>query len=309
MSTGQIVLVTDHGSEEDSRSCLAVAVERLTGRPPVMIDARHFMTGADGRVMTECDMLRRLMAPDDDVIAPSAVILYEIAPHERRRVEDLQRLLRKHRFRSLGTDTDAWRAATEKDVTVERFRRDGIPHMETVSFSRPGPEEVGDAFETLGRNVWSRPTVGMGGADIFHITDHGRLRDAARYYAASGQDWQLSRDADNVNRDGLRHQFRVTVLDGVVVQACENIQSDADKPCNMCRGAVSTVIDIDDVSADIQQLAVSATKSLGLRFGGVDLSMEHGGAVFEVNVHPGLYGPQRPMELAIPYVAAHLGLT
>lgn len=302
MSTGRIVLVTDHGSTEDSRTCLAAAVERLTGRPPVPLDARDFMTGA-----TEADMLARLGLSGPAATGVAAVVLYEVPPHRRRRIADFQHLLNRHRIRSLGTDVEAWRRATEKDLTVERFRRDGIPHMETIVLSRPGPDEYRAAFARLGGDVWARPTVGMGGDDVFHVTDERRLDETARYYAGSGQDWLLSRDAGNLTPDGLRRQFRVTVLDGVIIQACENRQADPDRPCNVNRGAVSVVVDPADLPADAGQLAVSATKSLGLRFGGVDLCVEGGGAVFEVNVHPAMNGPQRPMELAIPYVAAHLG--
>jgi glutathione synthase/RimK-type ligase-like ATP-grasp enzyme len=55
-------------------------------------------------------------------------------------------------------------------------------------------------------------------------------------------------------------------------------------------------------------LAVRATKSLGLPFAGVDLAMENGGVVFEVNVHP-MFGSVGGMEtVAIPYAAAHLAM-
>jgi glutathione synthase/RimK-type ligase-like ATP-grasp enzyme len=54
------------------------------------------------------------------------------------------------------------------------------------------------------------------------------------------------------------------------------------------------------------QLAVSATRSLGLPFGGVDLTIENGGVVFEVNVHPVLDVPGGLETLAIPFVRAHL---
>ncbi|HZD13806.1 MAG TPA: hypothetical protein VE196_01440, partial [Pseudonocardiaceae bacterium] len=44
--------MTDHGSREGSHVPLEKAVERLTGAPPLAIDARHFMTGGSGRVGT-----------------------------------------------------------------------------------------------------------------------------------------------------------------------------------------------------------------------------------------------------------------
>ena len=53
------------------------------------------------------------------------------------------------------------------------------------------------------------------------------------------------------------------------------------------------------------ELAVRATEALGLPFAGVDLAPESGGVVFEVNVHPRI-SPKATMDVAIPYLAAHL---
>jgi ribosomal protein S6--L-glutamate ligase len=123
---------------------------------------------------------------------------------------------------------------------------------------------------------------------------------------ASGQDWLVSRDARNMDPTGRRHQFRVVVLHDQVLRVCEHVQADPDAPCNESRGAVSTVVPIDDFPPEFSQLAVSATRSLGLPFGGVDLTIENGGVVFEVNVHPVLDVPGGVETLAIPFVRAHL---
>ncbi|MDQ2707526.1 MAG: hypothetical protein M3Z25_07750 [Actinomycetota bacterium] len=147
-----------------------------------------------------------------------------------------------------------------------------------------------------------------GGNDVFHITTYEQLGAAAHYYAVTEQDWQVARDANNFNSEGRRHQFRVVVLDGRVVRACEHTQLDPDAPCNESRGAMATLRAIDDLPAGIEQLAVFATSSLGLRFAGVDLAAENGGVVFEVNVHP-MFGSVRGLEtVAIPYVEAHLAM-
>ncbi len=308
MSANRIVLMTDHSSTEGSRATLATAVATLTGQPPVLVDARHFMTGGTGLLNVLDGELRLEVPAEDLVVTPSVVLVYEIPPAERRRFEVFQRQLRGHGVISLGTDADAWRAATEKNLTVERFAQDEIRHMETISLSRPSAEAAAEAFERLGQDVWARPTVGMGGSDVFHLTTHEQLRDATRYYATSGLDWLVARDANNFNPAGLRHQFRVVVLEGRVVRAVEHVQADPDAPCNEGQGAVSTVLAIDDLPGDLHQLAVSATKSLGLPFAGVDLALESGGVVFEVNVHP-MFGSVGGLEtVAIPYVQAHLAM-
>lgn len=308
MDARPFVLMTDHSSTEGSRDTLATAIEMLTGTPPVLVDAQHFMTGGTGRVST-VDGVLRLDVPDEDlVVTPSVVLVYEIPPTRRRDFERCQRLLRRHGAISLGTDADSWRAATEKDRTVEQLALEGVAQMETVSLSRPGPELAAEVFERLGGNVWARPTVGMGGSDVFHITTSEQLRDATHYYAGIDRGWLMARDAANFNADGQRHQFRVVVLDGHVVRACEHVQGNSDAPCNELQGAVSTLLAIDDLPAELYQLAVSATKSLGLPFAGVDLAVENGGVVFEVNVHP-MFGSDGGLEtVAIPYVRAHLAM-
>lgn len=310
MDARQIVLMTDHGSTEGSTAILATAVGMITGRPPVLIDARHFMTGGTGRVDVR-DGVLSLFAEDLEV-APSVLLVYEIPPGARRGLEAFQRLLSEHGVKSLGLDADAWRTATEKDLTVQRFGVDSIPQMETVSLSKPSPEQAARTFEGLGQNVWARPTVGMGGNDVFHVTTHDQLRDASDYYDAAGLDWLLARDAGNFNANGQRHQFRVVVLNGQVIRAVEHVQADPDAPCNEALGAVSTPLAIDDLPVELYELAISATKSLGLAFGGVDLVVqnggENGGVVFEVNVHP-VFGAVGGLEsVAIPYVEAHLAL-
>lgn len=306
MDPRPVVLMTDHGSAEGSRAILVTAVERLTGRAPTLVDARHFLTGGEGRVTTVDGVLQLEVPAENLVVSPSTVIVYEIPPPERHRFADFQEALRLAGTVSLGTETDAWRAATEKNLTVEQFLRDGIPQMETLSLSAPTLEAASEVFDRLGRDVWARPAVGMGGNDVFHVTTDDQLRAATEYYAESAQDWSMARDAGNVNDDGLRHQFRVVVLEGRVVRACEHIQPNADSPCNEAQGAVSTVLALDDLAPELAQLAIDATKSLGLSFAGVDLALENGGVVFEVNVHP-VFGSVDGLETAaMPYVQAHL---
>ncbi len=87
---------------------------------------------------------------------------------------------------------------------------------------------------------------------------------------------------------------------------CEHVQADPDAPCNEAQGAVSTVLPAEELPVKYRRLAVAATRSLGLSFGGVDLVTENGGVVFEVNVHPMLDVPGGLESVAIPFVRAHL---
>jgi glutathione synthase/RimK-type ligase-like ATP-grasp enzyme len=306
MDTGDIALVTDHSSGEGSRDILVTAIELLTGSPPVSIDARHFMSGGTGRASLVNGRLR-LEVPSEDLVAtPSVVIVYEIPPSERRRFEAFQRLLRGFGVVSLGLDAEAWRRATEKDLTVERFLRDGIPHMETITLRRPQQEQAEDAFDRLGGDVWTRPTIGLGGSDVFHVTTREQLFVAIEHYETLELDWLIARDAQNFDGRGRRHQFRVVVLGERVIRACEHVQMDPDAPCNEAQGAASTVMLPDDLPDGLASAAISATRSVGLPFSGVDLAVENGVVVFEVNVHPILSGPGGLETVAVPYVEAHL---
>ncbi len=302
---GDIVLMTDHGSGEGSQPLLEAAIEILTGIRPVSIDARHFMTGGNGRATAQKGTLR-LDVPSEDLVAtPDVLVIYEIPPAERRRFETFQRMLLNSRSTCLGADVDAWRAATDKHRTVARFLREGIPHMETIALCCPDPDSALDAFERLGRNVWARPRTGAGGKDVFHVTTIEHLHDARRHYAASDQDWLVSRDARNMDPNGRRHQFRVVVLHDQVL----SVRTCAGRPGRALQRVPGCRIHRRShrrLPARILPLAVSATRSLGLPFGGVDLTIENGGVVFEVNVHPVLDVSGGLETLAIPFVQAHL---
>ncbi|MEU3255558.1 alpha-L-glutamate ligase [Streptomyces sp. NPDC006997] len=305
MPRPRVALITDPTSPEGCGEYLARAVEVLTGAPPVRIDARHFATGGTGQGVHDNGRLR-LRVPEEDLdLVPDVVVLYEIPPHRRRSLAPFQLLLERSRTVTLGTGPTAWRTATEKDLTVARFRRDGISHMETVVLSRPDPAEAAAAFDRLGRDVWARPVVGTGGGDTFHLTTRDALARAADFYARTGTDWLLSRDAGNTTADGLRHQFRVFVLHGRVLHAREHLQAEPDTPCNTCQGAVPVFIDPADLPPRLAELAVAATASVGLPFAGVDLAIENGGVVFEVNVQPAFVDGELE-KAAVPYVRAHL---
>ncbi|MER5436218.1 alpha-L-glutamate ligase [Streptomyces sp. NPDC002588] len=307
MSRPSIALIADPTSPEGCREYLADAVELLTGAPPVRIDSRHFATGGTGRGVPDGGRLR-LRVPEERLdLAADIVLLYEIPPHRRHELAAFQELLETHDVVTLAAGPDAWRTATEKNLTVARFHRDGVAQMETVVLSRPSASEAAEAFERLGGDTWARPVVGTGGNDTFHVTTRDRLRQATAYYAEHGTDWMLSRDAGNVTPDGLRHQFRVFVLGGRVVHAREHLQPEPDTPCNTCRGATPVHIDPPDLPARLGELAVAATASVGLPFAGVDLAVENGGVVFEVNVQPAFVdGAVEVAKVAVPYVQAHL---
>lgn len=305
MSRPSVALVADPTSPEACSDRLAEAVHLLTGAPPVRIDSRHFADGGTGRTVPDGDRLR-LRVPGHGVdVRPDIVVLYEIPPHKRRSLAGFQRALTRHGVVTLAGDPESWRAATEKNLTVERLARDGVAQMETVVLRAPDEEEALAAFDKLGRDTWARPVVGTGGNDAFHLTTPEAVRRAAAFYAERGTDWLLSRDARNLTPEGHRHQFRVFVLDGQVVHAREHIQPAVDTPCNTCQGATPVPLGPRELPGRLGDLAVAATASMGLPFAGVDLAAEHGGVVFEVNVQPAFVEGE-VTAVAVPYIQAHL---
>jgi glutathione synthase/RimK-type ligase-like ATP-grasp enzyme len=305
VSRPRVALIADPTSSERCSEYLADAIGLLTGAEPARVDSRHCAPGGPGRGIRDGHRLR-LQVPGEGVdFTPDIVVLYEIPPHRRHELAAFHRQLERHDVVTLGTGTAALRVATEKNLTVERFRRDGVAHMETLVLSRPSPEEAVTAFDKLGRDTWARPVDGTGGNDTFHVTTDAGLHEAAAFYADRGTDWLLSRDAGNLTPDGQRHQFRVFVLGGRVIHAREHLQPALDTPCNTCQGATPVPIAPADLPARLTELAVAATASVGLPFAGVDLAIENGGVVFEVNVQPAFVDGELET-VAVPYIRAHL---
>jgi len=302
-----VVVMTDFGSTEGSRTSLTRAVQLLTRSAPQVLDARRFYDGGSGRVGWD-GSTPVLEVPADGIrIRPTVLIIYEIPPADRHRLSRFQQTIRHSSIACLGADSAAWRNATDKQYTVERFEAVGIPQMESVVLHQPRPAAAEEAFERLGRDVWTRPAVGLGGRDVFHVTDNEQLRRAVARYALSGQQkFLLTRDAGNFDAQGRRHQYRVVVLGDLVLRVCEHVQPDPDMPCNESQGARSTLLSPEALPPTLASMAIDATRSLGLPLGGVDLAAENGGEVFEVNVHPVLTGDRGFDTVAIPFVQAHL---
>jgi glutathione synthase/RimK-type ligase-like ATP-grasp enzyme len=301
-----VVVMTDHGSQEGSRRSLETAVTLLTGVAPVSIDARYFLTGGPGQVRKGPRGVRLEVAGEGLAVAAQVLIVYEIPPADRWRLEAFARQLPTPGPLSLSADVPAWYNATDKRLAAQCFRRAGIAHMDTIAVSCSDPHAAYQAFARLGGNVWARPATGAGGQDVFHLTTRQQLEAAAQHYATMGQPWLMSRDAANFTPDGRRHQFRVVVLGERVLRVCEHVQADPDAPCNESQGAISTVVPVAQFPVRYQRLAIAATRSVGLAFGGVDLAVEHGGVIFEVNVHPTLDVPGGLESVAIPFVETHL---
>lgn len=302
-STSDVVVMTDHSSAEGSSAQLARAVELVTGATPLILDARHFYDGGDGCARPG----GRLVIPSAELdVRPSVLIVYEIPPDDRGRFTRFQADVARSGIPCLGTDAQAWRYATDKRHTVERFRAAGISQADSLVLDRPTLAAALTAFDRLGRNVWTRPAIGFGGRDVFHVTTAAQLHAACEHYRRTGSGWLLTRDAHNFDEQGRRHQYRVVVLGERVLRVCEHVQADPDAPCNESRGAISTMLAPDALPQHLRELAVRATASVGLPFGGVDLVPERGGAVFEVNVHPVLDVPQGFETVAVPFVLAHL---
>lgn len=272
--TGSVVLMTDHGSREGSRGPLERAVRLLTGVAPVSVDARYFLAGGPGRVRVGPGGVQLEVAGEGFVAKPEVLIVYEIPPADRGRLEAFQRALPVEGPLSLSADVRAWRNATDKRLTAQCFRRDGIAHMNTIALCRPEPKAAYKAFDRLGGDVWARPAVGAGGQDVFHLTTTDQVDAAVRHYAATGQDWLMSGDAGNFTPEGRRHQFRVVVLGKRVLRVCEHVQANLDAPCNESQGAISTVVPVEQFPVQYERLAIAATRSVGLLFGGVDLAIE-----------------------------------
>ncbi|MFD5468217.1 RimK family alpha-L-glutamate ligase [Kitasatospora sp. NPDC127059] len=306
-SERRIVVLTDHGSDEGSSPVLEAAVKQLTGTSAIPLDARQFMSGGAGRAEVRHGRLTLHLPEDGLSLTPDTVIVYEIPPADRHRFEDFQRVLARSGTARLGAaDSAAWRNATDKSRTVERFARHGVPHAPTTTLHAPDQDSALAAFDRLGGDVWTRPATGLGGNDVFHATTTAQLLAARDRYAATGQKWQLSRDARNFDARGRRHQLRVVVLGERVLRVCEHVQPALDEPCNEARGARSTVLPPGELPRRLADLAIAATRALGLSFGGVDLAVEDGGCVFEVNVHPAISGPGALEGVALPVVQAHL---
>ncbi|GAA5067844.1 ATP-grasp domain-containing protein [Nocardia callitridis] len=298
--------MTDFSSNEGSREYLARAAHVLTGRPPVLIDARHFYDGGAGRIHSDGATPVLHVETEGIDVAPDTLVIYEIPPEDRPRFARFQQAIEHSGIARLGTDATAWSVASDKHRMVEVFRAEGIRQMESVVLHSPSDLAAREAFAGLGGDVWARPAVGLGGRDVFHLTDNEQLARAVARYAASDQKFLFSRDARNFDAQGRRHQYRVVVLGERVLRVCEHIQPHQDLPCNEAQGAQSHLLEPSALPATLADLAITATKALGLPFGGVDLVAENGGVVFEVNVHPVLTGDLGLETIAMPFVRAHL---
>ncbi|MFD6161033.1 RimK family alpha-L-glutamate ligase [Nocardia sp. NPDC060256] len=304
-NTSDIVVMTDHSSTEGSSAQLARAVELVTGATPLIVDARHFYDGGDGELRLGAQPI--LLVPSENLeVRPAALVIYEIPPGDRHRFTRFQADVARSGIPCLGAGARGWRNATDKRCTIDRFRAEGISQAESLVLDNPTWPAALAAFERLGRDVWTRPIIGFGGRDVWHVTTEAQLHAARERYQKTGGSWLLTRDAHNFDEHGRRHQYRVVVLGERVLRVCEHVQGNPDAPCNEAQGAVSTVLAPDALPQHLRELAIRATASVGLPFGGVDLVPERGGAVFEVNVHPVLDVPQGLETVAVPFLLAHL---
>lgn len=308
-AAGDIVLISDHDSTEGSIAPLAAATEIVTGRAPLCVDACHFSARGAGVLRHDDRGDLTMEVPGEGIRArPSTVLVYDIAPERRSDFACFQHALRRSGLAPFD-DVTSWRNATDKERTVDCFRRAGIAHMETITMHRPDLAAAEHCYVALGAAVWTRPTTGKGGCGVFCVTSHEQLRAAVAHYARRGQAWQMMRDAENVDAAGRRHGYRVIVLRGRALVAVEHVQAEARRPCNEAQGAISRQLDLRELPAGLAELAIAATRSVGLPFAGVDLAtarVEQGrrGVVFEVNVHPVI--ARHRETVAIPWVRAQI---
>lgn len=84
---------------------------------------------------------------------------------------------------------DSWRTATDKHLTVARFRRDGIAHMDTIALCRPDPDSALDAVSAFLSNCsWfhGRASKSESRTDLISNPVTCRLAGAARRAVRGG---------------------------------------------------------------------------------------------------------------------------
>ncbi|MEC3981658.1 ATP-grasp domain-containing protein [Amycolatopsis sp. H20-H5] len=233
------------------------------------------------------------------------MLVYEIPPERRTHLGGLMTALAQCGLTAEVNAAGGWRDATEKDRTIICFQRDGVPTAETIVLQGGDADRAEATFRQLGSDVWIRPSVGTSGRDVVHVTTSEKARAIARSYTHRPEPWLMSRDAGNLTARGERQSLRIVILGDRPLWAVEHIQPNADEPTNEAAGAVSTPVPLENLPASLIEAAVAAVRSVGLRFGGVDLASATC-SVFEVNVHP-LLLPERHLDtVAVPWVEDQL---
>ena len=307
MDTGDIALLTDHSSGEGSRDILVTAIELLTGSPP-RVDRRPALhVGGDG----EGDPRRRAGPTRGGVRGPGG---------------DTGR---GDRLRDPALGTTALRGipapAARFRGRLPGSRRRGLspghregPDRRTVPARRRSPHGDDHVASTVTRAGGGRLRPArwrrLGETD----DRSGRQRRLPRHHPrAAARRPRALREvgvglADRSGRPELRRTGSAPPVPrrrpGGSGHAGVRARPDwtPTHPATRPRAASRPSYSAKDLPDELASAAISATRALGLPFSGVDLAVENGVVVFEVNVHP-VFGTPRGLEtVAVPYVEAHL---
>jgi ribosomal protein S6--L-glutamate ligase len=201
---------------------------------------------------------------------------------------------RMERMRMLGNvpgvrlfaPADAWQTASSKFLTAQRLAQAGLPTPPVRSVASLA--EVGAACAEWGA-VILKPSYGFGGADVERIADFAAEKDVAEemlarvpnllcqpYYPTEGGEYRITVAGDatpmNVLKLPMPGVWRCKTLDGASFERYD---------------APDELIDI----------AVRATRAMGLTLAGLDILPHAGGySILEVNEVPGflsILGPRQ----------------
>lgn len=190
-------------------------------------------------------------------------------------------------------DSASRRVAQDKAFAAHFLRVDGLPAVETRVVRSLADEGVIAGF---GWPVVVKPCRGQGGVGVSLSWDMEELVAAER--AASAVDPVVV-----VQPFVTGKELRIAVLEGEHLATFEKARAPGKLGANLAQGGTWTDI-TESVDAGIVDLAVRATRSLGLVVSGVDLVLCGEGGVnealiLEVNATPGVkaLGMHRPAAL------------
>ncbi len=166
--------------------------------------------------------------------------------------------------------------ARDKLMTVMKLKQEGInvPHTAVV-------EDVFEAVEIV-RNwgtVVVKPIVGSLGYGSLKISDPDIMYVIARTWLSHGQPIYIQKFTRSSNRD-----IRVFVVGDEVLGAIYRYAPPNSWKTNVAQGGKAEKALVSD---EVKEIAIKATKALGLLYAGVDIGeCEDGYVVYEVNSSP-----------------------
>jgi RimK family alpha-L-glutamate ligase len=178
--------------------------------------------------------------------------------------------------------------SVDKFYTTALLQQAGIPVPETVVCERA--DDAMDAVRRMlstGGDVIIKPLFGSMGHGLVRLADADTAWRVVRPLEQMRSIFYVQRAVDHVG-----HDVRVFVVGNRVIGAIERTAPVGDWRTNVARGGVARSI---EVSSQWHQLAVTAARSVGADYAGVDLIASRAGDVFvlEVNGIPGWQGLQQ----------------